>query len=88
MPETLKVITNNRRREIETDDDGLNFFTYHGHRYLMEDFLRLSSGCDLGAAGWHGCLAESYWSGVLVRYVWDVWGSDVSIIVGRYVVVG
>ena len=58
-----------------------NFFKYKNHWYCLSDFLRLENSEEL--KGWDGYISDSYFSGVVVKFV-DDFMSDYSVIVGRY----
>ena len=60
---------------IKPDETGAQFFRYKGCVYDSCDIPRASA--DL--APWDGCLAESYFSAILVRYTDDLEG----VIVGQ-----
>lgn len=91
----VKIITNNVPREIidaalltsaereqfdyldwpAIDDgtDSASFFRYRGEVYDLGEFMTT----DL--PGWHGCKADSFFSGTLVR----ITGDGESVVVGR-----
>jgi hypothetical protein len=57
-----------------------SFFRYRGEVYALIDFMRTGNGLD-AFAEWHGYHSETYFSGIVVRYVDD---SCEQVIVGRY----
>jgi hypothetical protein len=58
-----------------------SFFNYKGYWYSLNDFLRIENSEEL--KGWDGYISDSYFSGVVVKFV-DDFMSDYSVIVGRY----
>lgn len=67
---------------IEAGKDSASFFRYRGSTYDLGDFMRTS---DLGVANelkeWQGYISDSFFSGIVVKYVDD---NGESVIVGRY----
>ena len=53
--------------EFENED----FITYKGYTYAMCDFMRNNQTPDSEMYGWDGVHADSYFSGVLLKYVED-----------------
>ena len=53
--------------EFENED----FITYKGYTYAMCDFMRNNQPPDSEMYGWDGVAADSYFSGVLLKYVED-----------------
>jgi hypothetical protein len=53
--------------EFENED----FITYKGYTYAMCDFMRNNDHPDSEFAKWDGYHADSYFSGVLLKYVED-----------------
>lgn len=47
------------------------FITYKGYTYAMCDFMRNNQSPDSPMYGWDGYHSDSYFSGVLVKYVED-----------------
>ncbi len=74
---------------IKEGNDSASFFRYRGQLYDMGQFCRVipqgavsHHPCDCqnpDFAGWHGYMSDSFFSGMLVRYV-----DDESIVVGVY----
>lgn len=74
----MRIVTNNVPRDILngyelTDNeqlefdwienfDAYSFFRYRGNVYCLSEFMRY------GGDNWDGCMADSYFSGILVRY--------------------
>lgn len=89
----MKIITNNQPRQLIygyeltdkekrdfdylDDIDNHNFIKYKGFIYDVSEFMRVNS--DDSLKGWDGYTGESYFSGVLIKYV----DSD-YVIMGRY----
>ena len=68
--------------------DECTFVRYRGHPYLFEDFTRLE-GMDEALKGWDGYHAESFSSGVLVKYAEEDGETDFErVIMGSYYVTG
>lgn len=67
---------------IDRGEDSASFVRYMGHAYSLSEFMRVDPDGDLAAAGWHGCAADSFFSGVLIRLV-EV-DHDTYAVVGRY----
>lgn len=67
--------------------DECTFVRYHGYPYLFEDFQRLE-GTDDALKGWDGYHAESFSSGVLVKFAKDDAGhvDHERVICGNYYV--
>lgn len=70
---------------IAEGTDSASFVRYRGWLYDMSEFtttwgLSRDAGLPDVFAGWHGYLSDSFFSGVLVRYVDD---GD-RVIVGRF----
>lgn len=88
----MEIISNNNarpllsKRELPDDiqldfdwaDDSDLFFPYRGAWYALSDFTRCSE--PLRTLGWEGCLGDTYFSGVLIRFIDD---GD-SVVVGRF----
>ncbi|MHA2085592.1 MAG: hypothetical protein ACXABD_17740 [Candidatus Thorarchaeota archaeon] len=47
------------------------FITYKGYTYALCEFMPNNQPPDSKSYGWHGIHADSYFSGVLFRYVED-----------------
>lgn len=47
------------------------FITYKGYTYAMCDFMRNNQHKDSETYGWDGVHSDSYFSGVLLKYVED-----------------
>jgi hypothetical protein len=93
---SLQIITNNiprptlnwweltEREQNEMDllpedyRDGEVFFRYKGNVYPISDFMRIGNNPDF--KGWEGYSADTYFSGVIVKFTEDC---D-SVIVGTY----
>lgn len=75
---------------IESGSDSASFFRYRGELYDIGEFSRIiphgsnrlhPMECDNPEfAGWHGYASDSFFSGILVKYVDD----DKRIVVGMY----
>lgn len=90
----MQIVTNQQSRHLEAlsdlpaaaakDFDYIaaeeqfepRFVRYRGEWYDVNETVRCES--ELLASGWHGYLAQTYFSGVLFRIEGD------SVIVGRY----
>lgn len=82
----IKVITNFHRRPIEYDEVGEPYVKYKGERYMLGEFIRLDSNSTLSSY-WHGSVAETYFSGVLIHLCTDEennYNMDDSVILARY----
>jgi hypothetical protein len=71
---------------IERGEDSATFIRYLGHAYLLSDFsgdygITRGAGLPDVFAGWDGYLSESFFSGVVIRFVPD---DNDRVIVGRY----
>ena len=69
---------------IDAEDfDGHAFIQYKGRYYDLSDFMRIephnSFNCITEFQNWSGYQGESYFSGVLIK-----WVDDERVIVGRY----
>lgn len=85
-------LTANERKEfdylnweaIENGEDSADFFRYRGELYDMHEFERLTHNFLDGSTDdfekWQAYQSDSYFSGILFRYV----NSGEQIIVGRY----
>lgn len=67
---------------LESDQlDHTTFIRYKGEVYDLNEFMRIdsyvSSNCQFD--GWYGYASDSFFSGVLIRYV-----GDGQVVVGRY----
>jgi hypothetical protein len=52
--------------------DGAQFVRYRGYCYYLSDFERINPGFPTSVIHkWHGFCADSYFSGILVRYTED-----------------
>lgn len=75
-------LTDADRREfdyIDSDDfDSHEFFRYRGRLYDPSEFLRIDKGADSAMAKWQGYSADSYFSGLVIRYTEDL----ESVVVG------
>jgi hypothetical protein len=56
---------------VDEGSESAKFFRYRGRTYDLADFERVDEGGELAAAGWHGALAESVWSAVVIRLTED-----------------
>lgn len=63
---------------IDRGEDGACFFRYKGQLYDLGEFMRVEPGGPFN--GWDGSRADSFFSGVVVKYTEDL---D-HIIVGQY----
>lgn len=66
--------------KIDQGEDSATFFRYKGQLYSLDQFMGTEIGGDLAKAGWQGYYADSFFSGVLVKYADD---TD-YVIVGWY----
>ena len=60
-----------------------DFFRYKGNVYDMGEFMRITDTMELHDSQlkeWHGYMADSYFSGILVRYI----ERDEEIVVGQF----
>jgi len=55
----------------DEDFENEHFITYKGYTYAMCDFMRNNQPSDSEMYGWDGVHADSYFSGVLLKYVED-----------------
>lgn len=90
----VKIRTNNKPRDILywheisqkardwyssllSSPEDSSFFVYKGETYLLCDFMRVTSP---ELKGWDGYSSDSFFSGVLVRFVQD----GERVVVGMY----
>lgn len=90
----MNIITNNRKRPLLAlyelpedaqkdfeyvlpDDTTYRFVRYSGVWYDTHDCMRVEGYANF--KGWHGYASDSYFSGVLFKFV-----GDDEVIVGRY----
>lgn len=70
-------------RALDEGSDSASFVRYHGHTYDLGEFMRLTDADpDSPLASWHGYVADSVWSGVVIRFVDD--GYDTRVVMGWY----
>lgn len=64
------------------DIDNAQFFRYKGAVYDIGEFQRVTDTMEncLGFNGWHAYLGDSFFSGIVVRYV----GDCDDVIIGRW----
>ena len=78
-------LTDKERAEFDYyDDEELDsnmFFRYKGHVYDLSDFERVTPMIRPFHPYWHGYMSDSFFSGILFRFVED---DDESCIVGWY----
>lgn len=60
--------------KIEAGSESASFFRYHGQLYDLDEFsafwgLHRDGGLPDWAAGWEGYISDSFFSGMLVKYV-------------------
>lgn len=67
---------------IEEGTDSAQFFRYKGELYYLNDFQVV--GTTLKFAGWEGYMSDTFFSGILIKYVDDY----ERVIVGCYYVKG
>jgi hypothetical protein len=67
---------------IERGEDSASFFRYKGHTYDLSEF-QTTYGLPNPLREWHGVLNDSFFSGIVVRYTMDAYGT-----LGEQVVVG
>lgn len=53
---------------VDDGRDSATFFRYRGRLYDLSEFTRLEASPDAPMAGWDGGSADSFFSGVLVRF--------------------
>lgn len=63
--------------DIEKGEDSASFFRYKDEVYDLQEFELV---VDTRFQGWEGIRSDSFFSGIVVRYVND----DEQIVVGRY----
>jgi hypothetical protein len=63
---------------VDRGEDSGTFFRYRGTTYDVSEFLYCNDSSPF--TGWDGYLSDTFFSGILVRYVED----NERIIVGRY----
>jgi hypothetical protein len=68
---------------IDEGRDSASFVRYKDELYDLGGFMRVEPGGELAAEGWHGAAADSFFSGLLIRFVNDDY--DTLVVVGRYV---
>ena len=56
---------------IEAGTAGATFFRYRGWLYSLDEFMRTDDGGELRIAGWDGSMADTYFSGVVIRLLDD-----------------
>lgn len=62
--------------------ENMDFIIYKGYTYGICDFMRNNQPEDSPFSEWHGIKSDSFFSGVLLKYVAD---SDCNeVIIGRY----
>lgn len=67
-------LTEKERREfdyLDTEErqSDATFFRYRGATYDLGEFMRIDVNAPESMKQWHGYSSDSYFSGVLVRYV-------------------
>jgi predicted heme/steroid binding protein len=82
-------LTEAERKEFDyrSEDDGAMYVRYKGVTYDLSDFMRWSSGVtpqmqEAGFTRWDGYASDSFFSGVLCRFVDTDQGE--SVIMGTY----
>ena len=68
---------------IDNGEDSATFFRYKGALYHLEDAMCIDAKnlpADSFLKGWHGYYGDSFFSGVLVKYV----ESFERVVVGQY----
>lgn len=59
------------RKQFDYYDDeeilDCTFFRYGSHVYDLAEFTRVNPDGSLALLGWHGSMADTVWSGTLVR---------------------
>lgn len=67
-------LTEEERKEFDwiknPEDTGLDFFRYRDWTYSTQDFMRISEHAPF-TGKWDGYSSDSFFSGVLIRYVQD-----------------
>jgi hypothetical protein len=71
-------LTDKEQAELDNEETDELFFRYRGNVYRLNDFTRVEGNPDL--RGWDGYMTDTYFSGVLVKYV----DHYERVIVGRY----
>lgn len=64
---------------IEKGEDSASFVRYKGEVYDLGEFTRYT-GLDPGLRKWHGICTETFFSGILIRYL----DHFEQVVVGRY----
>jgi hypothetical protein len=73
----MEIITNNQPRDLLYDiDQETDYFVYKGNRYNINEV----EVAPASFKGWNGIVTESFFSGILVKWVDNYEG----VIVGRY----
>jgi hypothetical protein len=77
-------LTAKERKEFDyiSDEDIVtrDFFRYKGRIYDIQEFMRIDNHSDSGMRQWQGYHSDSFFSGILIKYVND----NEQIIVGTY----
>ena len=66
--------------KIEAGEDSASFFRYQGQVYDLSEFMWTGTLQDQDLKGWDGYMSDSYFSGIVVKYVND----NKQVIVGTY----
>jgi len=56
---------------IEKGEDSASFIRYKGELYDLGEFMRWDNPASLTRQGWDGVRSDTFFSGLLVRYVED-----------------
>ena len=84
MSDAVKIISNNRWREIEYSrpdwsEEEEPCFQYKNHTYYLSEFMRIE-GDEHPFKDYHGYLNHTVWSGVLIK----LHDAGDAVIVARY----
>lgn len=77
---TLRIRSNYHRRPIDFSEEGFDFFTYCGRKYLVRDFSIVFP--RFIPRYWNGILTEDFVGGVLIHLTDD---GD-SVVVATYTI--
>lgn len=66
--------------DIESGNDSRQFFRYKGQLYDLNDMMSTSGLDTFRIHGWDGYISDTFFSGILVKYVYDF----EQVICGRY----
>jgi hypothetical protein len=70
---------------IDAGEDSASFVRYRGELYDLGEFMVNSNMPEFSPLrAWDGHISDSFFSGVVVRYVQEPGDFDVRIVVGRF----